>query len=510
VEPRFAAIDVGSNALRLRVVEAAGPGAWREIASARAAVRLGREVFVTGRLSGGALADASRALRAFRDKMDREGVVAYRAVATSAVRDARNGAELIERARRESGIHLEAIGGAEEARIVELAVTRHARLSGRALLVDVGGGSTELTLLDGGTSAFRASLPLGTVRLLETSLGPRAYDGGVDARTHERVCEAIARAMSAVPLDEARGALLVGTGGNADTLAQLCPGAAGARSIDVASARDLLDTLVAMTPAARIRAYGLRPDRADTIVPASAIFLHVAAALGAREIAAPGVGVKEGVLHELIERYFRGSPARAPAVLGACRRLGRRLQWDEAHAEKVAALSASLFDDLVSVHGLGDRERMLLQAAALLHDVGNVVRRSGHHKHGYHLIMNSEILGLTSAERAIVANVARYHRKRVPDVAHAGFRALDRDARAKVRALAAILRVADALDREHEGVVSAARAVASRDRVRLALTRCVDRELDERAVVAKAGLFREVFGRELVVVSAGGRAARAA
>src|SRR5580658_10129837 len=177
---RFAAIDVGSNALRLRVVEAAAPSqaskalpaplpeGWKDLATLRSPVRLGSEVFLSGRLAPASIGEACDALREFRQEMDRWKVDDYRAIATSAVREAKNGATLVERARREAGIELETIEGIEEARLITLAVTRRIHLGDkRALLVDVGGGSSELTVLERGETAFTMSLPLGTVRMLE-------------------------------------------------------------------------------------------------------------------------------------------------------------------------------------------------------------------------------------------------------------------------------------------------------------------------------------------------------
>jgi exopolyphosphatase/guanosine-5'-triphosphate,3'-diphosphate pyrophosphatase len=497
---RFAAIDVGSNALRLRIVEASGPRDLRDVYATRVPVRLGREVFVTRRLSPTALADGCRALRAFREAMDEHRVVAYRAVATSAVREAVNGATLVERARREAGVELELIEGVEEARLVQLAVGRAMKLERPALLVDVGGGSTEITRVDRGKTTFSVSLPLGTVRLLETYLaGASALDRATFALMGEAIDRTLAEALP--DLLRQRVGIIIGTGGNIEALAELCP--AGARRVDVNAMDAAAARLAAMAPSARERTYGLRPDRADTIVPAAAIFLRLARALEVAKIAAPGVGVKDGVLAELIDRHFRvwDAGAHAAVVLDACRRLGDRLRYDEAHAERVAHFASRLFDDLASVHRLGARERLLLVAGALLHDVGDFVRYDGHHKHGYYLVLHSDIMGLSPDERAIVANLVRYHRKSTPDLAHPNFRELPKEARATVRALAAILRIADALDREHKGKVWDVRASAGKARVRLKVEGADDRELEEWTVLHKAELFREVFALEVVLVS---------
>ncbi len=522
--PRFAALDLGSNALRLRIVEAHAPSSsreqlsllpepgssWRDIVSLRAPVRLGSEVFVTGRLAAASIGAACAALREFRQSMDAAKVDAYRATATSAVREASNGLTLVERARREAGIELEVIEGIEEARLIQLAVVRRLGLADRrALLVDVGGGSTELTFLDRGRSAWAISLPIGTVRLLETYLrGAKTVDRGRQKLLFEGIDRALAEAVPA--LSKIRFEVVVGTGGSVDTLVELAPMKGGwsgyPRAIDVPLLKPLLGKLFAQTPEQRRETYGLRPDRADTIVTATSIFLRVAELFQAPAIVAPGVGLKEGILEELIDKYFDrwDEESEASNVIEACIRLGKRYGFDQAHGEHVASLAMSLFDDMAGYHGFGERERLLLRAAALLHDIGDYVRYDGHHKHSYYLIQHSDIMGLSPDERAIVANVARYHRKSAPDPSHPNFRELDKEARSKVRALAAILRIADALDREHLGKVKSVRAeIDGRGRrMFLHLTGDEDRELEEWTVRAKSELLRDVFDLETVLANA--------
>jgi exopolyphosphatase/guanosine-5'-triphosphate,3'-diphosphate pyrophosphatase len=253
----------------------------------------------------------------------------------------------------------------------------------------------------------------------------------------------------------------------------------------------------------RRETYGLRPDRADTIVPAASIFLRVAELFKATAIVAPGVGLKEGILEELVDKHFNRWDAESEArtVIDACVRLGKRYGFDEGHGELVASFAMQLFDDLATFHGLGERDRLLLRAGALLHDIGDYIRYDGHHKHGYYLITHSDIMGLTRDERAVVANLARYHRKSPPDPAHPNFRDLDKDARAKVRSLAAILRIADALDREHLGKVTSVRAEvdAPRRKLLLHIEGEEDRELEEWTVRAKSEMLRDVFDLEIQI-----------
>ena len=504
---RFAAIDVGSNAMRMRIVEAekprndgpqlelgiTPPTGWREIASTRAPVRLGSEVFLTGRLTHGSIGAACSALKEFKTAMDEAQVDAYRAIATSAVREASNAPTLVERARREAGIDLEVIEGIEEARLIELAVVRRLELEKRsALLVDVGGGSTELTVLERAHHTYSVSLPIGTVRLLEAYKTTRLLGDAVD--------RALTEALPNVPIPFD---VLVGTGGNIESLADLCPLVGNQRGVDVAAMRALYKEMGKLTASERQKKWSLRADRADTILPAAMIFWRIAQAMGKKSILAAGVGLKEGVLDELVLKHFElwDSGVEAQGVLDACTRLGRRYHFDEAHGQTVMGFAAAIFDDMQLVHGLGPRERLLLQAAALLHDIGDFVRYDGHHKHTYYLVLQSDIIGLTPDERAIVANVARYHRKSLPDRSHGNFRDLDQDARERVRALAAILRVADALDREHRGKIRLVRAAVDKPQNRLVLTLTGDegRDLEEWTVRAKADLMRDVFDLDVAL-----------
>jgi exopolyphosphatase / guanosine-5'-triphosphate,3'-diphosphate pyrophosphatase len=548
---RLAAIDIGSNAIRLRIVDAdppamgafsAGrdasptgpPSGGRDASSAgldgprfhpfrdvhvdRASVRLGHDVFTKGRIETGVIGAACEALSRFRAAMDAAKVDRYRAVATSAAREAQNGDLFIERAAREAGVHVEIIEGVEEARLVQLAVRERIAMGRRiALLVDIGGGSTELTLMRGRGAVYSRSLPMGTVRMVEAFLEDRRpVDTGHRRLVEEyvdRVMADAAREIDELIEGDAQGAageparldLLVGTGGNIETLADLCPMPgvfSEGRAIDVAAMNRLLVEMSARTPEERVQAYGLRPDRADTIVPAATILSRVAATFGLAWIAAPGVGLKEGVLLDLAQAHFLGHDFRgeASAVSDACVRLGRRYHFDEQHGQLVARFSERLFDDLTPRHRLGQRDRILLRAAALLHDIGDFVRYEGHHKHSHYIITHSELMGLTPEERALVANIARYHRKSPPHVDHDNFRALSRDARSKVKAMAAILRIADALDREHRAKVSEVSGRIEGNTLVLEVQGAEDRALEEWTVVAKAGMLRDAFGLEVRLV----------
>lgn len=511
---RVAAIDIGSNAIRLRIVDVDAPEPsprgprfrpFREVYAERVPVRLGHDVFTRGRIETSMVAQACDALKRFRATMDQVKVDRYRAVATSACREAKNADVFVERAEREAGVHVEVIEGVEEARLVQIAVRERLNLEGRtAVLIDIGGGSTELTVMRDLEAVFARSLPVGTVRMIETFLdGGGRIDPVRESLMNEYVERVAADALSELKLAaEGKIDAVVATGGNIETLADLAPlplAFPESRGIEVAAMQRLWEVLRGLTVDERIPRYSLRPDRADTIVPATKILLYAAGALGAEHILAPGVGLKEGVLVDLATSHFvpRDFTSEAASVGEACIRLGRRYHFDEAHGRTVARFATSLFDDLGRFHGLEPRDRVLLLAAALLHDVGDFIRYEGHHKHSYYIIAHSDLMGLTPVERELVANVARYHRKSPPSLDHENFRQLAREARSKVKMMAGILRLADALDREHRQVVTSVAARVEGGTLWLEADGKEERALEEWTVRAKSGMLREALGLEV-------------
>jgi exopolyphosphatase/guanosine-5'-triphosphate,3'-diphosphate pyrophosphatase len=501
--PHFAAIDVGSNAMRLRIVSADSPDNVSEIVGERAPVRLGRDVFVTGKLAPTAIADAVEALKQFRDLMKQHGVDAYRAVATSAVRDAANGDVLVERAEREAGIKLEVIEGVEEARLVRVAVQHAANVRAqRALLVDIGGGSVELTVLAGDLARDSVSLPMGTVRLTEAFL---SGDGAVTDERRALLIEYIDRLLHEAPfLANLEPDILVATGGNAEAIGQLAPAKGDGGGIAVTRMREVKEALCRLSIKERREQFQLRGDRADVIVPAMFVLDAISTRVGATRIATPGVGLKDGILYELIDRAYRvwDEGGEAAAVEAEAIALGRKYRFDETHAVHVATLSGQLFDLLAAVHNLGFEERLWLRLAALLHDIGDFVGYESHHKHTYYLVAHSEIMGLTPEAKEVVANVARYHRKGFPDLTHPGFRKLDRRGRTAVRKLSAILRLADAFDREHLTKVREIQARIDKGKFNVRARGDGDLGLSLWTASRKADLFEEVFEMEVRVEGA--------
>ncbi|NDQ57771.1 MAG: Ppx/GppA family phosphatase [Acidipila sp.] len=461
----IAAIDAGSNAIRLVIARAESPFEIHELATERVAVRLGHNAFTSRRLDERTISRAAKAFRQFRDLMDRYRVEACRAVATSASREARNRAELIRRIERKSGIRLEVIGSEEEARLVRSAVL--ASLSGKfapQVIADLGGGSLEVSLMHGEKVRKSVHLPVGTVRLMET-LG---VDGKITPQLAEDIRHALlgrlGKALGRRPRTSATVA--VACGGNAEALAQIAPGPRqqGIDSLDLRLLRRRLPEILGRDVEGRMRVFRVRRDRAEVIGIAAVVFDSLGAALGLRSMLVPGVGVREGVLLDVVRSRFAAPQApvsdkRSRAVLDSVLSFAKQFNFDAGHSRHVAALAVSLFDQLRPVHQLNDEMRFILQIAALLHDVGKIVNTRSHHKHGEYLVRCGKIPGLEGQRREMVACLVRYHNhKSDPSPEHKPYGALDREQRRQVRLLAAVIRLAEGLDVTHRQAITRLRA----------------------------------------------------
>ena len=501
---RAAGIDVGSNAMRLVVGEFTAPGAWAALVQQRVPVRLGASVFGAsgGELDEAVMDAALEALASFRRQLDEFGVSICRAAATSAVREASNGADFLEQVHRTTGIRLEPITGGEEARLVWRAVSDRVPVGERRwLLVDVGGGSVEVALADGRDMRFAESHRMGTVRLLrefqQEQQRPEQF--------RRLVREYVETLASTVATDGRGERGMIATGGNIEELARLCdarPDASGALRLPLRDLEAMIDLLSTMTPAERGERYRLRPDRADVIVPAGLMYERVAHLAGVDHLLVPGVGVREGLMLDAVDdvvAHREHASRQEQELSSAAVALGRRYQFDEAHARQVARLSLQLFDQLQERHGLGEADRRILMAAALLHDIGQFISHRRHHKHSYYLIVNSSLPDLQPAELLLVALVARYHRRAEPSKDHQGYADLDKRDRRRVDRLAALLRIADALDRQHRQHVRQLTASIRDDTLVLRIEADADVELERWALEKKGRFISRALDLELSV-----------
>ncbi len=494
----LAVVDLGSNAVRLQIAQLALPGPVLVLAEDRAAVRLGEQVFRTGRLAAAAIARTSDALERFARLAERAGAARIRAVATSAVREASNRAALVRAIRDRAGIGLEVISGAEEARLVCLGVLQGEPPSEHSLILDIGGGSTEIISARGEEPESSWSLQLGAVRLTEFFVR-----GDPVARKEVRLIdEAVEDALLQVdPLLVGRHRRIIGAAGTTGAVAQLARRFAGreaSASVPVSydQVRRVLERLRDSSARDR-RKWGVDEQRSDIIYAGTAICEGVMRRLRVDELAITQRGLRDGLMADLVRRTVRRRGAHLhdeSVVLDGLRAFGRRCAYREEHAEQVAQLSLSLFDQLHSLHHHGEEERALLHAAAMLHDVGSFISYNRHHKHSYYLLYHADLPGYTDRERELIATIARYHRRSAPKESHEEFQRLSARERQVVRHLAAILRVADGLDRGHRRHVRSLTARCRGKGVQIAVVAEKGSDLEVWSARQKADLLEQVAG----------------
>ena len=366
-------------------------------------------------------------------------------------------------------------------------------------IVDLGGGSLELSILRDHVVVGGAQLPIGTVRLL-TTLGIQGVVKPAQGEQVRRYVRALLE--SRLPTRPNLGDdVSVALGGNAETLANIAPGPRqdGLPTLELSLLRERISNILSRDLRARMKAYGVRRDRADVMGIAAIVLLTLGRYLNIRRFLIPGVGIREGLIHEIARDVFsRKEPHRynaaARQALIATRSFGRRLEYDQQHAEHVRELSVKLFDLLQAVHHLPAQARVLLEAGSLLHDVGHRVSHRGHHKHGEYLALNGDIAGLEGRDRNLVAAIVRYHnRKSEPASHHPAYSALNNNDKRMARRLAAILRIAEGLDHSHRQRVLNVRAAFQRGAATLRLDARGDVAEDLRDAERGVDLFEKEF-----------------
>ncbi|HXF24875.1 MAG TPA: Ppx/GppA phosphatase family protein [Gemmatimonadaceae bacterium] len=454
---RIAAIGIGSNSIRQIVADVSPEGEIRVIDEMKAAPRLGERVGETGRIGEAAIRNALDALLRMATLTRQMGAVRTEAVATSAVRDAANGAEFIAAVRDTTGLTVRILDGDQEALLSYRSALAHFDLAtGRAVVMDIGGGSLELALSADGLLDGLMSFPMGAITMTEQFF--HKSRGRKELAELRRFARKELRAT--VSRRDWHGARLIGSGGTFTNLAGMILSrqgmgrASGVHGTIVTRAEleHVLDLLQGMSPSERQTVPGLSPARADIIVAGLAVAAEVMARIEARDLVVSAYGIREGLLLEaasITPAVADPGEARSRAVM----QLAERSHYEAPHAQQVRRIALEIFDALAAKLELGPSDRAVLADAALLHDIGYHINFEAHHKHSYHLILHAELLGMTPAERVMVANVARYHRGAAPTPQHRAYAGLDRQLRRRIKRLAAILRVADGLDRGHASAV---------------------------------------------------------
>lgn len=466
---KLAAIDVGSNSIKLAVVDAAASDSFAVLCREKEVVRLAHNTFLKGHLAQEAIERASACIKRFKSVAEARGAETIVAVATASIRQARNSARFIKEIKQKTGVQVEVLSGIEEARLIGLAASRgcaHGRAT--TINIDIGGGSTELSLFRDGLPVSLFSVRLGAVGLTEQYLAtnpPRSKELSNLSTEIRSAFERPARQLRGTSWQQATGTsgtiLAIGRILRARDVSDVPKKEQEAQPTEAEIGLGPLSMLNAelarMRLSQRRNVSGLSPQRSEIIVAGGQILEGAMRALGINALRTCDWALREGVIIDHLREWEDESrPALADFAdqkLRGVDAVGRRFGYEVGHAHHVARLAGKIFDFLAPTESLTRHHRTLLLAAALLHDVGYHIANDSHHKHSLYLIANSELTGFSESERAVIANIARYHRGPLPKDRHPEFAALNMADRDTVYRLGGIVRLADALDRRHDSRV---------------------------------------------------------
>jgi len=505
--PTFAAIDIGSNSVRLKIARL-HRGRLLALHEDREVTRLGDGVFRSGFLTPESMADTVRVLRRFHRACQQIVTDSVRVVATSALRDARNSQAFLEWVRSATGWRVEIISGVEEARLIHLGLVTSPRVNhSPTLMMDLGGGSCELTVSQGGRIRDAVSLPLGAVRLTNEFLRHDPPRKGELTQMRGFITREVNKVVSRITSATIKN--VIATSGTAAALASVADHlgrrsrSRGAKNlVSRAEMRRIAKRLSKLPIAERRKIEGIGPRRAEIIVAGAEVYHELVERLRLKGFRYSPLGLRDGILAQTAADYDRSTRSgrqieseRWESILHAV----EHYQVDRKHALDVRDSASLLFSALRLVHGLPPEYREWITAAAMLYEVGDFVNRNGRHRHTHYIISNSEILGYTPQQRRIIAAIARYLGKSKPAVEDGPMKLVDSTERADVEKGIVLLRLARALNLGRSRAVDKVRIVVRSAEVKLKLVprRRMGVDLEFWAIEKEADYFREVFGREL-------------
>ncbi len=501
--PRYAAIDIGSNSVRMMAAEVNG-AATQVLAQDREVTRLGESVFRDGLISKAAIDFLCATLARMSAAYSRLDISGVRAVATSAVRDASNQEEFLQRANKALGANVEIISGPEEARLIHLGVHAHwPRPQERTLIIDVGGGSGELIVTQGGELIDAVSKSLGAVRLTEVFLENDPPQPEELHRLHRYIDEKLldfykqhrGEKFDRVIATSATAAAIV-CGVNQVPRAKR--ETADRLRASTAQISDLYEKLSSTSVNGRRKIVGIGPRRAEIVVAGSAVFLRALELFGHRSLYYCNAGVRDGIIADLAaQNVGRQLTQLSKEQRAVAEGMATRYNVALKHVEAVARLSHRLFALLQPLHQLPPSAGKILEAAAYLHDIGHYVSGTAHHKHSAYLVENSDMPGFANKERLAIAALCRFHRKSMPQARHSHYQVLDQETRRILMYLIPLLRIADALDRGHEQKVQNIDSIQENGSITVLLQTDNDSGLELWAAGEVSRIFQQVYGKPL-------------
>jgi exopolyphosphatase/guanosine-5'-triphosphate,3'-diphosphate pyrophosphatase len=506
----FAVADVGSNALRFQLASVDEPGTYHILEQEREPVRLGHAVFQTGALSPDSVEPALKALSRFKEIAERHEVRAFRAVATSALREASDAPSFVARAKR-LGVPLEVISEEQEARLISAGIMSGLRFDPPlGFFVDIGGGSVEVAVANRTNTFCLFSLPLGAVRLTERFMKSDP-PSAKETQSVERHIDDRLKAMTRRVKRE-KFTMAFGSGGTvtalADTDARLTgePRAGALSVLRRSRLKALLELLRSEPIEQRAALISGDPKRADIIIAGGMVLHEIMTQIGLDYLFVSNRGLRDGVMVDLMKDYYSnpetvwGENGRRPETL---EQVGEKYRYDAPHAYHVSHLALSLFFQLQEMHKLPEKYAGILHGAAMLHDIGLFIAYPKHHKHSYYLIKSSGPNSYSKADLDLIANISRYHRKAHPSPKHLPFSQLSPADQEIVRKLSALLRVTDGMDRRHESRVKEVSCVLPRPKtLTLKLSGVGDLKVEVEGAREKRKLLNEVFNVEVVIQEA--------
>src|SRR3954468_23774379 len=504
---RIAAIDIGTNSIHMIVVQVRPDLSFEVIDREKEMIRLGAGGLDGRALTPEAMHAALQVLSKFRRLAESHRVDEVIAVATSATREAENGGEFLHAVTQQTGIRPRVISGTEEARLIHLAAIYGVSVPGDvAVVIDIGGGSVEVTRGVGPAIELGRSFKLGVIRLTERFVKTDPLEPRDERKLVRHIDAEIGKYLNQIA--RAGFERVIGTSGTIMSLGAVASAAEGLapgaplrnRRFTAKQMRRVRKELVAIDLEKRLRVPGLEPRRADLAVAGAILVDQLLRRLGAEEITLCDLSLREGLVLDYISRH-RKEIAQADRYPDVRRRsvfeLAERCNYWPDHSQHVGRLAVALFDQTRAIHGLTDREREWLEYAAILHDIGEHISYEGHHKHSYYLVKNGDLRGFEPDEIETMALVARYHRQGTPKRKHEGFRDLPRRTRSTGRTLSAILRLAEGLDRSHAQSVSGLEIHDRGDDDLLRLRTTGDSELELWAAARHAAPFERMTGKPL-------------
>ncbi|MDF7800732.1 HD domain-containing protein [Pontiellaceae bacterium B1224] len=503
-----AVIDLGSTSIRMVVAQVYENGTFQTLDTLSQSVAIGSDTFTRGRISRSIISDSVKVIRNFSAVLKEYGIDSekdVRAVATSAVREARNRDEFVDRVYMATGINIEVIEGTEVNRLTFLAIQpvlkeNQVLRKGRLLVAEVGGGSTELLGLDHARVSFAHIYKMGSHRLRESmdeQVGSKARQQEV---LRMEIEAGVRQCRDAVERDKSKLALLL-MGGEARFAAQSIlddRSESAVAQIKVSELSKLADRILGMETERVVRKYHMPIEEAQTLGPALLAYVMIAKTFEQKNVYVCNASLRDGLLAEAASGGS-WSEDFVEQIMHSVREVGRRYNLDQAHADCVTDLSLKIFQALENEHRLDSRYEVILSVAAQLHDIGMFIGSSSHHKHSKYIMDNSEIFGLGEQDIKLASLVARYHRGAVPRVTHPDYESLLREDRMIVNKLSAILRAADAFDRSHTQAIKQVKVSVKEETVVVEVDRPGDFTAEKRALVGKGKMFEQVFGRTMIL-----------